>query len=33
MSFKGEFSEDGNAITGTWKWPGGGYDLAMKRAA
>ena len=32
MSFRGEFSEDGAAIIGTWKWPGGGYDLVMKRA-
>ena len=32
MSFSGEFSEDGNTITGTWKWPGGGYNLVMKRA-
>jgi hypothetical protein len=31
MSFKGEFSEDGSTITGTWKWAGGGYDLVMKR--
>lgn len=29
--FKGKFSEDSNTITGTWKWPGGGYDLAMRR--
>ena len=31
MSFRGEFSEDGHSITGTWKWPGGGYTLVMKR--
>jgi hypothetical protein len=31
IAFKGAFSEDGNTITGTWKWPGGGYDLVMKR--
>jgi len=31
-SFSGEFSEDGNTITGTWKWRGGGYNLVMKRA-
>jgi hypothetical protein len=30
-SFNGEFSKDGNTIAGTWKWPGGGYDLVMKR--
>jgi hypothetical protein len=32
MSFKGTFSEDGNTITGAWKWPGGGYNLVMQRA-
>ncbi|HEU5121918.1 MAG TPA: hypothetical protein VFT59_03655 [Candidatus Saccharimonadales bacterium] len=32
MYFKGNFSEDSNTITGTWQWPGGGYDLVMKRA-
>ena len=32
MLFQGEFSEDGNTISGTWKWPGGGYHLVMKRA-
>lgn len=31
MAFEGEFSGDGNKIMGTWKWPGGGYDLTMKR--
>lgn len=31
MSFKGKFSEDSNTLNGTWKWPGGGYDLLMKR--
>src|SRR5687768_12060367 len=31
MQFKREFSEDGNTITGTWKWPGGGYTLVMTR--
>ncbi|HEU5121817.1 MAG TPA: hypothetical protein VFT59_03145 [Candidatus Saccharimonadales bacterium] len=29
MFFKGTFSEDDNTINGTWKWPGGGYDLIM----
>lgn len=29
--FKGEFSEDGNTINGTWKWPDGGYTLLMQR--
>jgi len=33
MAFKGEFSDDGTTITGTWKWPGGRYDLVMKRVA
>ena len=33
MSFRGEFSEDGHVISGTWRWPGGGYDLVMKRVA
>lgn len=32
MRFKGAFSEDGNTVTGAWTWPGGGYDLVMKRA-
>jgi hypothetical protein len=31
MFFKGEFSKDGNTVSGTWKWPGGGYDLEMQR--
>jgi hypothetical protein len=31
MSFKGEFSKDGDTVTGTWKWPCGGYDLVMQR--
>jgi hypothetical protein len=31
MQFKGEFNEAGDTITGTWKWPGGGYTLVMKR--
>jgi hypothetical protein len=31
MAFKGEFSKDGNTITGTWKWPGGGYELTMTK--
>jgi hypothetical protein len=32
MAFNGEFGEDGNTITGMWKWPGGGYNLTMIRA-
>lgn len=31
MSFKGEFSNEDNTISGTWQWPGGGYDLVMQR--
>ncbi|HBD24583.1 MAG: hypothetical protein A2566_03450 [Candidatus Zambryskibacteria bacterium RIFOXYD1_FULL_40_13] len=31
MAFRGQFSEDGKIINGTWKWPGGGYDLLMRR--
>lgn len=31
--FKGEFSKDGNTVRGTWQWPGGGYDLIMRRGA
>ena len=30
--FKGQFSEDGNTVKGTWQWPGGGYDLVMTRS-
>lgn len=30
-AFKGTFSEDGNAITGAWEWPGGGYTATMTR--
>jgi len=33
MAFDGAFSDDGKTITGTWKWPGGGYHLVMRRAA
>lgn len=32
MYFKGEFSQDGDSYSGTWKWPGGGYDLVARRA-
>jgi hypothetical protein len=32
MSFKGKFSDDKNTIIGTWKRPGGGYELTMIRA-
>jgi hypothetical protein len=29
--YKGEFSPDGNTLTGTWEWPGGGYDEVMTK--
>jgi hypothetical protein len=29
--FKGDFSSDGNTLTGAWVWPGGGYDSTMTR--
>jgi hypothetical protein len=28
---KSVFSEDGNTLTGAWKWPGGGYEFVMTR--
>jgi hypothetical protein len=31
LAFHGTFSDDGNTITGAWKWPGGGYELTMTR--
>lgn len=31
-SFKGEFSDDRNTVTGRWEWPGGGYEATMTRA-
>lgn len=31
MSFKGTFSDDHKTISGTWKWPDGGYDLIMTK--
>jgi len=30
-AFHGTFSDDGNTISGAWRWPGGGYDLTMTR--
>ncbi len=30
-AFQGTFSNDGNTITGAWKWPGGGYEQTMTR--
>lgn len=30
-AFKGEFGDDGNTITGRWKWSGGGYEATMTR--
>jgi hypothetical protein len=32
MAFKGTFGDDHKTISGTWKWPGGGYDLVMTKA-
>ena len=29
--FKGQFSEDGNMLTGAWVYPGGGYESRMFR--
>jgi hypothetical protein len=29
--FKGQFSEDGNTLTGAWVYPGGGYESRMSR--
>ena len=29
--YKGEFSNGGNTLNGTWEWPGGGYDETMTR--
>jgi effector-binding domain-containing protein len=31
MAYRGTFSEDGNTLTGGWKWPGGGFDLVGTR--
>lgn len=31
--FEGRFSDDGDTNTGSWTWPGGGYDSTMTRAA
>jgi len=29
--YKGKFSADGNAMTGAWQWPGGGYSVTGTR--
>ena len=29
--YKGEFSADGNILTGAWVWPGGGYESKATR--
>jgi hypothetical protein len=29
--YKGEWSDDGNTLTGEWEWPGGGYKETMTR--
>ena len=31
--FKGTFSDDGNTCTGSWVYPGGGYETTMTRVA
>jgi hypothetical protein len=28
---RGEWSDDGNTLTGEWVWPGGGYKETMTR--
>lgn len=30
--YQGEFSADGNTLTGGWVWPGGGYETTTTRA-
>jgi len=29
--YKGRWSDDGNALSGAWEWPGGGYKETMTR--
>lgn len=29
--YTGTFSADGNTLTGSWSWPGGGYDAVSTR--
>jgi hypothetical protein len=29
--YRGEWSDDGNTLTGEWVWPGGGYKETMTR--
>jgi hypothetical protein len=29
--YRGEWSDDGNTLTGEWEWPGGGYKETMTR--
>jgi hypothetical protein len=29
--FKGRFSDDGDAYSGAWAWPGGGYSTTLTR--
>ena len=29
--FRGEFSSDGDTLTGRWQWPGGGYEATSTR--
>src|SRR5262245_30183364 len=30
-AFTGVFNDDHTVVTGVWKWPGGGYDLTMRK--
>jgi effector-binding domain-containing protein len=30
-AYRGEFSADGNTLSGGWKWPGGGFELVGTR--
>jgi hypothetical protein len=31
--FEGSFTVDHQAVTGTWTWPGGGYELTMTKTS
>lgn len=33
MYYRGRLSEDGNTLTGGWKWPGGGFETVTTRVA
>ncbi|HEY4653259.1 MAG TPA: hypothetical protein VIH22_02035 [Cyclobacteriaceae bacterium] len=30
-AFKGVFNDDCTEVKGTWRWPGGGYELTMRK--